>query len=184
MQRVDRLDTTHAQVLLVDMQARMMPAIDQAAEITTAAVRMLRAARALKVPITISEHYPSGLGATVPEVLKAAETEPQVEKMTFSVCGDDAARELLKRALRPAVLLMGVETHVCVQQTALDLLEMQMMPFVLADAVSSRRAFDRQVALDRLRAAGAVVTTTESAIFDLLRVAGTPQFKEVLALVK
>ena len=93
-------------------------------------------------------------------------------------------RERLTSLLRPQVLLVGIETHVCVQQTALDLLEMKMQPFVLADAVGSRRPTDYAVALERMRAAGVTVTTVESAIFELVHEAGTPDFKKILPIVK
>jgi isochorismate hydrolase len=104
--------------------------------------------------------------------------------MTFSFCADERCRACIASAKRPQVLLVGMETHVCVQQTALDLLELNMQPVVLADAVSSRRPIDHETALDLLRGAGAVVTTVESAIFQLVRESGTELFKRVLPIVK
>ena len=140
----------------------------------------------LEVPVLLSEQYPQGLGGSVPAVMEAAaavEAE-RAEKMTFSFCADETCRKKLSGVMRPQVLLVGIEAHVCVYQTALDLLEMQMTPVVLADAVGSRRLSDYQIALDGLRAAGVVVTTTESAIFQLLHESGTPMFKRILPLVK
>ena len=104
--------------------------------------------------------------------------------MTFSFCADAACRQRVSGVLRPQVLIVGIETHVCVYQTALDLLAMQMRPVVLADAVGSRRPFDSAIALDGLRAAGVRVTTVESAIFQLVHEAGTDRFKRILPIVR
>ena len=128
-----------------------------------------------------------GLGPTRQEVLDAAAAAPncrRIEKMTFSVFRHAPLRERIVSLDRPQVLLAGVESHVCVQQTALDLLVHGLEPYVLADAVGSRRPGDYSVALDRLRAAGAVVTTVEAAIFELLERAGTELFKRMLPVVR
>jgi len=104
--------------------------------------------------------------------------------MTFSFCADEACRRRISGLGRPQVLLVGIEAHVCVFQTALDLLAMQMRPVVLADAVGSRRPSDYTVAMDGLRAAGVTVTTVESAIFQLLHESGTELFKRMLPVVR
>ena len=181
---VERLDRSRAQLLVVDIQERLLPLIDNHQNVVAQAERMIRAAAALDLPITISEQYPKGLGSTVPAVLAAADGAARAEKMTFSFCADAACRQRITAAARPQVLLVGIETHVCVLQTALDLLEMQMTPYVLADAVGSRRAVDHDVALDLLRQAGVVVTTVESAIFRLVHAAGTDLFKRILPIVR
>lgn len=184
MTHTPRLDKMQAQLLVVDIQERLLPYISDHALVTAQAVRMIRAAREFPLPITISEQYPKGLGPTDPAVLAAAGDAGHVEKQAFSVCGDAAAKETLVKLARPQVLLIGIEAHVCVQQTALDLLDMQMQPFLLADAVGSRRPSDYEVALERMRAAGVVVTTVESAIFELLHEAGTELFKRVAPIVR
>jgi isochorismate hydrolase len=104
--------------------------------------------------------------------------------MTFSFCKDSECLEQIAGLFRPQVLLVGIEAHVCVQQTALDLVSLKMQPIVLADAVGSRRPLDYEVALRRMAAAGAIVTTVEAAIFELAQKAGTPLFKRLLPLVK
>jgi len=174
----------HAQLLVIDIQERLLPFIENREMVVTQAERMIRAARALEIPVTLSEQYVKGLGATVPPIAQAAQEVPRFEKLTFSFVAHEPGRKHLSAVLRPQVLLVGIETHVCVQQTALDLLEMQMQPVVLADAVGSRRTLDYQVALDGMRTAGVLVTTVESAIFQLVRAAGTEQFKRILPLVK
>lgn len=179
-----RLDASRAQLLVVDVQERLLPHIDGHDEVVAQCIRMLRAAAQLGLPTTVSEQHPRGLGRTHTGVADAAADARRVEKMTFSVCRTPAALEALRSAGRPQVVLVGVEAHVCVQQTALDLVAEGLSPFVLADAVGSRRTRDRDVALARLAHAGVTVTTVEAAIFELLVEAGTPLFKRVLGLVK
>lgn len=175
------------QLVVVDLQEKMLPHVAEHEAVVSQAVRMIRAAIAMGLPITMSEQYVRGLGPTVGPVAAAVagcEQCVKLEKLSFSLMRDDALRERITTLGRPRVLLVGVETHVCVQQTALDLLGASMTPYVLADAVGSRRPTDRAVALDRLRAAGAVVTTVESAIFELLEVSGTDLFKRLLPIVR
>ena len=181
---VERLDRSRAQLLVVDIQERLLPQITDHESLVTQAERMIRAAAALELPITVSEQYPKGLGPTVPAIRAAADGADRAEKLTFSFCADAACRQRITGVARPQVLLVGIETHVCVLQTALDLLEMQMTPYVLADAVGSRRPVDHNTALDLLRQAGAVVTTVESAIFRLVHAAGTDLFKRILPIVR
>lgn len=179
-----RLDCEHAQLLIIDIQEKLLPRIADHARLVDQAELMIRAAVALEVPITLSEQYPKGLGPTVPRIAQAATGAHRMEKTTFSFVAHEPGRKHLAAALRPQVLLLGIEAHVCVFQTALDLLGLQMRPVVLADAVGSRCPTDYQVALEGLRATGAVVTTVESAIFQLLYESGTEAFKKVLPLVK
>jgi len=107
-----------------------------------------------------------------------------IEKATFSVCGDDAARSRLNEIDRPQTIVAGIEAHVCVQQTVLDLLAMDSMVFVCADAVGSRFELDRETALGRMRQAGAVISTVESVLFELCHESGTDRFRKLLEIVK
>lgn len=179
-----QLDLEHAQLLIIDIQEKLLPLIHAHDAVVAAAVKMIRAARALELPVTLSEQYPRGLGATVPAVAEAAGDAARHEKLTFSFCADETCRQHITSVLRPQVLLVGIETHVCVQQTAIDLLEMQMQPVILADAVGSRRELDYRIAIDGLRAAGVIITTVESAIFQLVHESGTDLFKRILPIVK
>jgi isochorismate hydrolase len=182
--RIPRLSSEHAQLLVVDIQEKLLPHIHEHEAVTANAAKMIQAANALEVPVTVSEQYVKGLGPSASSILEAAGDAPRFEKMAFSFCGDEACRARVKSVIRSQILLIGIEAHVCVQQTALDLLEMQMQPFVLADAVGSRRALDYAAALERMRSAGAVVTTVESAIFELVKEAGTERFKRILPIVR
>lgn len=178
-------ETELAVMVVIDMQSRMMPAIAEGALVTSAVRRMLRAAAVLGVPVMHTEQNPGGLGVTTPEIggLLPGGTGPIV-KTTCSCWGDDAFRERLKRSRREHVLLAGVETHVCIQQTALDLLRVDYTVFVLADAVGSRREFEKETALGRMRDAGAIVTSVEAMMFELVRRCDVPTFKPLLEIVK
>jgi len=184
MATIELLDAKRAQLLIVDLQEKLLPHIAGHESVLSQAVRIARAACELELPITISEQYPQGLGRTPSAVLVAAEGASRVEKMTFSVWRDEAAREKLLGLGRPQILMVGIEAHVCVQKTAFDLLEAQMTPFILADAIGSRRPLDAQLARERLQAAGVVVSTVESAIFEMLDRADTELFKRILPIVR
>lgn len=180
----EQLDPARTQVLLIDMQQKLLPHIHGHQAITAACERMLRAAVLFDLPITITQQYTQGLGATAPALLAAAPDAERIEKMSFSVCDEPTGRDRLVSAMRQQVIVMGIETHVCVQQTALDLVNLQMRPYLLLDAVGSRRPLDHEVAVERMQHADVVVSTVESAIFRLLRVSGTDLFRRVLPLVK
>ncbi len=180
----ERLDLTHAQLLVVDIQQKLIPYVRDHADVIAQSVRMIRAAREVDIPITLTEQYRKGLGPSDPAVLDACGDSPLLEKTAFSVCGDEAARERIVSLMRPSVIVVGIETHVCVQQTALDLLAMQMQAFIAADAVGSRRRLDHEVGLSLMQNVGAVVTTVESAIFSLLGKSDTDLFRRVLPLLR
>lgn len=173
-----------AQLLIVDVQQRLVPHIHDHAAVVAQVIRMMRAAAELEIPITVSEQYPQGLGPTEPAILAAAGRADHVQKLTFSCCRTPEIRARLLEHHRPQIMLVGIETHVCVLQTAIDLLEAGCRPWVLADAIGSRRVADRDVALDFMRSAGVAVTTVESAVYQLMERAGTDLFKRILPLVK
>ncbi len=170
-------------LLVVDYQERLLPAIHEAAACVEAGRRMIQAARILQVPVLATEQYPRGLGPTCATILEALAGTPVIEKTRFSACVEETVTAL-RRLARPFVIVVGIEAHVCVQQTVLELLKLGYTPLVCADAIGSRRPLDRDTAVARMRQAGAVITTTESATFELLGRAGTEAFKAVLAVVK
>jgi nicotinamidase-related amidase len=169
-------------LLVIDVQEKLVPLIPSAAALLRNITFLIDSARTLNMPIQATEQYPKGLGATVAEL--ASRLPPRGEKVAFSCCAIPAVVEGFRSAGRPKVMLAGIETHVCVQQTALDLLALDFQVFIPADAVGSRHAFDHEQALHRLEKAGAVITTSESAVFEWVGVAGTPSFKEISRLVQ
>ncbi|MCK6484348.1 MAG: hydrolase [Phycisphaerae bacterium] len=174
-----------ALLLVIDMQQRLMPHIADHESVVDNAVRMIRAARLLSTPLLATEQNPRGLGETIRPVIDALPPDlPRHDKEMFSCWGDAAFRERLQAARREHVIVVGIEAHVCVQQTVLDLLQVDYVPFVLADAVGSRRPRDRDLSLERMRQAGAIVTSTEAMIMELQRSYTAPTFKQILKIVK
>ena len=184
----DFLDREHALLLVVDVQERLVPAIHK--ELYPVALKnmkiMIEAAGTLGLPMLLTEQYPKGLGPTVPEILGALEGKEyrRFEKMTFSCARDERFLSAISAANRKQVAVIGMETHVCVYQTSVDLIRAGFSVFVLDDAVSSRFLHNYRSGLEALRDAGATVFSTETAIFQLLKVAATPEFKKVSALIR
>jgi nicotinamidase-related amidase len=165
-----------ATLIVVDVQEGFR-SYGSFATVADGCAKLLQAARILEVPCLISEQYPKGLGHTAPEV--GLQDEPRIEKTVFSA----ARAEGFELAGRTQAVVCGIETHVCVSQTVHDLLERGVEVHVPADAVGSRHQLDYERGLERLERAGAVVSTVESALFELLERAGTPQFKAVQRLI-
>ncbi len=181
-----KVDVDRAMLMVVDFQTRLIPHIEDAEEMLAAAARLVRGAHLFGLPMLATVQYTKGLGplhSLVAGPLEAAGVTP-MEKAAFSACVDDAIRARLTELDRPQVLLCGIEAHVCVLQTALDLLAMGCGVFLCADAVGSRRDLDLDLGLARAQHAGAVVTTTESVLFELCHVSGTERFKKLLEIVK
>jgi len=174
-------------LLVVDVQERLAPAVDRAdAAIRNAAILMQAAGR-LAVPMVVSEQYPAGLGRTVAELLALAPDDAVVEKTHFSCAGEPGLRrrfEGLQALGRDQVVICGMETHVCVLQTAIGLKEAGFTTIVVADATSSRTPANREAGLARLRENGVEVATTEMVIFEWLGRAGTHEFRELSRLIK
>jgi nicotinamidase-related amidase len=169
-------------LLVIDVQEKLMARIPRADDLTGNIAFLIDAARLLKMPVTATEQYPRGLGPTVPELLKRL--PERSDKVAFSCCAVDRVMEGFRSAARPKLVLAGIEAHVCVLQTALDLLAQDYRVYVPADAVGSRYPLDHEFALRRLEHAGAVVTTSEAAVFEWVGGAGHPQFKQISALVQ
>jgi nicotinamidase-related amidase len=163
-------------LLVVDVQEAFRP-YESFAGVAESAAKLLRGARILEVPRLVSEQYPKGLGHTAAEV--GLEGERTIEKSVFSF----ARAEGFDLSGRDQAIVCGIETHVCVSQTVHDLLEKGVEVHVPADAVGSRHALDYERGLERLERAGAVISTVESALFELLERAGTPEFKAVQKLI-
>jgi nicotinamidase-related amidase len=173
---VSLLARDRAALVVVDVQEAFR-AYDSFAGVAESCSKLLQAARILEIPSLVSEQYPKGLGHTAPEV--GVESERSIEKTVFSA----ARAEGFDLAGRDQVLVCGIETHVCVSQTVHDLLERGVEVHVPADAVGSRHAIDYERGLERLQRAGAVVSTVEASLFELLERAGTPEFKAVQKLI-
>jgi nicotinamidase-related amidase len=176
------LERAKSLLLLVDMQERLLPAMTGAAEVTAACGILLRAAGGLGVPLLASEQYPKGLGATIPALADLAPR--RLEKLEFSAYANLEIRDELKRAGREQILLAGIEAHVCVLQTALELIDAGYRVFVAADAIASRRPESRELAMQRIAKAGGTLVTTEMVLFEWLRSAAAPEFRPISKLIR
>jgi nicotinamidase-related amidase len=176
--RVKRSDCV---LLVVDVQDRLIDTITEHAAVVQNINTLINAAEALHMPILATEQ--EKLGETVPE-LKALLPNPPFRKMSFSCCGDPGFMSKLNAARKRTVIVCGIETHICVVQTVLDLLKRRYRVLVVRDATSSHTIIDRETALQRMEASGATITTTEAIIYELTEKAGTEEFRKILEIIK
>ncbi|MBC7266944.1 MAG: isochorismatase family protein [Coriobacteriia bacterium] len=173
-----------AVVVVVDVQDRLAAAMPRRAETVAAARMLVQGAGELGVPVIATRQYPQGIGEIVPEIAEALGDARTIDKMSFDCMAEPAFVEALRGFGRRQAVLCGMEAHICITQTALSMAAAGLEPVVVADAVCSRRDFDRDVALHRLRHHGVEVVTSEQALYEMLGRAGTEEFKRVLAIVK
>ncbi len=171
-------------LLVVDIQEKLIRAVHAREEFLMRAQQLVQGARVLNVPILCTEQNPRGLGTTVAEVAAHMPGVQPVSKFSFGCCASEEFLRALQTSARRNVLLAGIETHVCVYQTAMGLLGRGYHVEVVADACSSRTPENKQIGLAKMRAAGAAVTSVETALFELLQVAEGPLFKDILKIVK
>ncbi|MFN8238093.1 MAG: hydrolase [Chitinophagales bacterium] len=170
-------------LMVVDVQERLMPVIDNGELLLANVNRLIKGAEVLKVPVIITEQYPKGLGNTCKEV-ELPDNAPVIEKMCFSCMLSAPVTMQLQHLNVNSLLLCGVESHICVFKTALDALKLGFEVHVIADAVSSRTPDNKRIALERLKQAGAFIASTEMVLFQLLDEAGTDEFKAISRLIK
>jgi len=178
-----KLDRARAALAVIDVQEGFRPAVLDFEQVAANVAVLVQGAQALGLPVLVTEQYPRSLGETVPEVAARLGDIPRMEKVCFSALDADGFAAALGDE-RDQVVLCGIESHVCVNQTAEDLLAAGREVHVAQDAVSSRTAANRDLGLHKMERAGATLTSVETALFELLRAAGTPEFKEIQRLVK
>jgi nicotinamidase-related amidase len=179
------LEAAKSSLLIVDVQDKLLPAVVEPQRVVERTRILLKAAEALQIPVTVSEQYPKGLGRTAPEL--ATNSVTTFEKLSFSCWRDDAMKaHFIKHheSGRPLIVVAGIEAHVCVLQTAIDLCGAGFGVFAVADAMSSRKVASADLAFERMRGAGIQVINTEMAVFELLEKAGTVEFKALSALIR
>ncbi len=170
--------------LVVDIQERLFPVMDKKEQFLKRILILLEGLKALKIPLLVTEQYSRGLGSTIEPVKQALEPYVAIEKIAFSCFDEPAFSGALGQLGSKKVIISGIEAHVCVLQTAMDLLDGGYIPVVVADCITSRCPEDKTTAIERMRASGAIITTSESILFELVRVAGTDDFKTISRLVK
>lgn len=184
MERVCMLERQNTLLLVVDVQERLLPYIYEHDIMTDRLARFIRGTELLTVPTLVSEQYVKGLGPTVATIQEALKIYAPLEKKAFSCMRDDAIASAVEGAQRNEILLTGIETHVCVYQTARHLLERGYGVHLVTDCVSSRTQENRALAIQKLESLGAQMTSMEMALFELMGVSGTDEFKAVSKLVK
>jgi nicotinamidase-related amidase len=180
------LQADQCALIVVDIQEKLLPPIFNKDELVSNSQLLVRAANILEMPVIVTTQYAKGLGAVVPDVASCVSDVRPIDKLDFGCFGSNQFRSALKSlpGNRNTVLLCGMEAHICVMQTALGALNEGYLVHVASDAIGSRVRWNWEIGLDRMRAAGAVISTTEMMIYELMRSSGTPQFKQLLPYLK
>lgn len=179
-----RIEPSHATALVIDIQERLFPHIFDHETLQSNCIRLIKGLRILNVPIIVTEQYTKGLGKTITPVSAALGSFEPYEKTSFSACRVTEVESIVLGAQGHQIIVLGIEAHVCVQQTVLDVLAQGRSVIVVEDCISSRKQNDRNVAIARMRSDGAVITTYESLLFELLGTADAGTFKQISNLVK
>jgi nicotinamidase-related amidase len=185
MNHISHLSREHAALAVIDMQEAFRHVIPDFGEVASRIAKAVQGARLLEVPVIVTEQYPKGLKHTAEEILPHLPQDSKaIEKICFSSCGADGFQsQLIARNIKQ-VMVVGIEAHICVAQTVLDLLSAGLEVHLLIDCITSRKRESREVALARLTQAGAIPSNLEMALFEMMRTADSPQFKAVQSLIK
>ena len=178
-------NANNSHLLVIDVQTRLTQVMSDRKSLLQNCEILIHAAKLLEIPITVTEQYPKGIGTTEPQLSNAlASHYLPVEKTCFSSCASDEFSLRINQDGKPQMILCGIESHICVLQTTMDLLQTGKQVFVVADAVDSRSKDNKKLALDRMQQAGAIITNTESIVFEWLKDAKHAQFKAISALIR
>jgi nicotinamidase-related amidase len=178
------LTTENTVLVVVDVQEKLARAMCQKERFMDTLQKLIRGINILGIPIIFTEQYPKGLGPTLPEIASVTPDFKAIPKIRFSCAGDKQFLQELQKLNRKQVLLAGIESHVCVYQTAADLLELGYEVQVVTDAISSRTIENINIGLEKMRSMGASMTSTETALFELLKIAEGEKFKEIQKIIK
>lgn len=181
---IKRIKKEDAILTAIDFQEKLLPAMFEADKVEAAAIKLAAGLDVMGIPKLVTTQYAKGLGPTVTSVAEALGDFEPIDKSSFSAWKNEEYKTALQKSGRKTVILMGIETHICVEQTALDLLENGYTVFVPADCVQSRNPANKELSLRRMEAAGVVITCWESILYELLGSAGAAEFKAISAMVK
>ncbi len=178
------LNKTDSVLVVIDIQEKLVPAMDQRENVYVNCNHLLEATKLLDVPVVVTEQYPRGLGPTVNEIKENIPDYTPLEKVTFDCCKGDGFLEKISSLNKKQIIVTGMETHICVLQTCLSLIKEGYTVHLVGDAVCSRKKNDFKTARELIRDAGGVITCTETVLFQLLEKAGTPEFKNISKRIK
>ena len=179
-----RILKENAAGLVIDIQEKIFPHINGHEQLARNARILIEGLQILEIPLLVTQQYTKGLGETIPSISETLIHVPRIEKIAFSCCDEPKFMKELNRLGKRYIVLAGIEAHVCVLQTVLDLIENSFVPVVVEDCISSRNENDYILAIRRMQAEGAIITTYESVLFELCRYAGSEPFKRISKLVK
>lgn len=181
---VKRLQKQNTFVIVIDFQEKLLPAMRSPEELEDTTAKFIAGAKVLGLPVVVTQQYTKGLGETTGKIREALGDFTPIEKKSFSAFGAEEFAKAVEALGRKAVLVAGIESHICVEQTVLDFLEKGCDVFVVADCISSRKETDKKMALKRMLQAGAVPVTYEAALYEMLEVASGDEFKTISKIVK
>jgi len=170
--------------IIIDIQEKLFPHIYQHNEIAKNTQILIEGLNVLEIPLIVTQQYTKGLGSTIEPINLAIGKYEHIEKMAFSCCDDPCFMNELKKLNKKIVIVVGIEAHVCVLQTTIDLIEKNFIPAVIEDCISSRTPENKKTAVKRMRQEGAIISSYESILFELCRFSGTESFKAISKLVK
>ncbi len=179
-----RIHRDNAIGVIIDIQEKLVPHMHEKNDVVRNTNILIQGLKLLNIPILVTEQYKKGLGKTVESITKQVEEFPHYEKISFSCCDNPRFIEKLETSTKRDVIIAGIESHVCVLQTAIDLKERGFHPVVVTDCISSRTKANKDIALIRMQQEGIYLSTYESILFELARKAGTDEFKAISKLVK
>lgn len=179
-----RIIKENTQAIVIDIQDKFYPHLFEKDVFIRNVKKLIEGLKVLQIPTIVTEQYPEGLGSTMEEVYYLTKDFLYFEKKCFSCLDSDHVKKIIEKTDKKNIILLGIETHVCVLQTSLDCLEKGFVPIVVEDCVTSRKEKDKKTALDRMRHEGVIITSLESLLLELKRVAGDDQFKQLSKIIK
>ncbi|MCT4619569.1 MAG: hydrolase [Marinisporobacter sp.] len=169
--------------IIIDVQERLLPHMHNKELVRNLSI-LIEGLKALDIPIVVSEQYTKGLGPTVDEIGGLLKGFENIEKMSFSCCDEPKIQEQIDHIDKEWIIVTGIESHICVLQTVIDLIDHGYVPVVIEDCISSRKENDKKIAIERMKKEGAIISTYESILFELCRYAGNEPFKKISKLIK
>ncbi len=179
-----KIDSNKTQTVVIDIQEKLFPLISNPTELLKNCSILIKGLKLFDIPFTLNEQYPRGLGSTIEPIRELLENQTPHEKVTFSCCETQNSMNAITKNDREFVIVFGIEAHICIMQSVLDLLEAGFKPLLVTDCIASRNPEDKKIAIDRMVQAGALPTTYESLLFELCGSSKNSMFKEISNLIK
>ena len=179
-----KLERNQTVLVVIDVQSKLLPVIYDYPALVENIKKVIQGAQILGIPVVITEQYPEGLGLTVDEIRETLNDYNPIEKMSFSCCGEENFIEKIKQLSRNKILVCGIEAHVCIYQTCMDLLSEGYEVHLLVDAISSRKKENRDLTVEKLHGGGVQITSVEMALFEILKEASVNEFRKISKIIK